>query len=109
MRISDWSSDVCSSDLQFVNPKTFERNRESYNIVVHSIRSLMSKYEGTFYTLHDYSIVLFVRLSERFFDQTFEKLVLEIDDILTRNNVAIGLTPEELGRESCRERVCQYV
>lgn len=81
--------------LQFVNPKTFERNRESYNIVVHSIRSLMSKYEGTFYTLHDYSIVLFVRLSERFFDQTFEKLVLEIDDILTRNNVAIGLTPEE--------------
>src|SRR3546814_947653 len=55
----------------------------------------MSKYEGTFYTLHDYSIVLFVRLSERFFDQTFEKLVLEIDDILTRNNVAIGLTPEE--------------
>ncbi|WP_298725393.1 EAL domain-containing protein [uncultured Ferrovibrio sp.] len=81
--------------IQFVNPKTFERNRESYNIVVHSIRSLMSKYEGTFYTLHDYSIVLFVRLSERFFDQTFEKLVLEIDDILTRNNVAIGLTPEE--------------
>lgn len=81
--------------LQFVNPKTFERNRESYNIVVHSIRSLMSKYEGTFYTLHDYSIVLFVRLSERFFDQTFEKLVLEIDDILTRNNIAIGLTPEE--------------
>src|SRR3546814_8783696 len=61
--------------LQFVNPKTFERNRESYNIVVHSIRSLMSKYEGTFYTLHDYSIVLFVRLSERFFDQTFEKQI----------------------------------
>lgn len=81
--------------IQFVNPKTFERNRESYNIVVHSIRSLMSKYEGSFYTLHDYSIVMFVRLSERFFDQTFEKLVLEIDDILTRNNVAIGLTPEE--------------
>src|SRR3546814_17125640 len=55
----------------------------------------MSKYEGTFYTLHDYTIVLFARLSERFFDQTFEKLVLEIDDILTRNNIAIGLTPEE--------------
>ncbi|HLT78758.1 MAG TPA: hypothetical protein VKZ87_15350 [Ferrovibrio sp.] len=81
--------------IQFVNPKTFERNRESYNIVVHAIRSLMSKYEGTFYTLHDYSIVLFARLSERFFDQTFEKLVLEIDDVLTRNNIAIGLTPEE--------------
>ena len=45
-----------ASVIQFVNPKTFERNRESYNIVVHSMRSLMSKYEGTFYTLHDYSI-----------------------------------------------------
>jgi len=81
--------------MQFVNPKNFERNRESYNIVVHAIRSLMSKYEGSYYTLHDYSIVLFARLSERFFEQSFEKMVLEIDDVLTRNNVAIGLTPEE--------------
>lgn len=81
--------------MQFVNPKNFERNRESYNIVVHAVRSLMSKYEGSYYTLHDYTIVLFTRLSERFFEQSFEKLVIEIDDVLTRNNVAIGLTPEE--------------
>src|SRR3546814_18316013 len=81
--------------IQFVNPKTFERNRERHNIVVHSIRSLMSNYDGTFYTLHDYTIVLFARLSERFFDLTFEKLVLELDATLPTHTLDIRLPPGE--------------
>src|SRR3546814_9835130 len=71
MRISDWSSDVCSSDLIAIDVR---RARE---------------------VPHD-------------------ELVEQISDRLSK---AIGLIPdvhecihlEEIGRASCRERVCQYV
>src|SRR3546814_5363709 len=60
MRISDWSSDVCSSDLSNIQ---FKRR--------HS-RSVSTTLAG--------------------------RAVLQMDQ-----------TPNQIGRASCRERVCQYV
>src|SRR3546814_5199322 len=64
MRISDWSSDVCSSDLElFKSQETIEKHRASRQGYKHS-------------------------------EETKRK---------------ISESQIEIGRASCRERVCQYV
>src|SRR3546814_7700075 len=64
MRISDWSSDVCSSDLT----------------------------NGDVFPLHD----IFPILAEAF-------------DIPLTEPRPVDVAGEQIGRASCRERVCQYV
>src|SRR3546814_10832858 len=68
MRISDWSSDVCSSDLQFGS--------------------------------------ISERLSDRFGTRG---LPVTLSTACASGATAIQLGVEEIGRASCRERVCQYV
>src|SRR3546814_6841247 len=81
MRISDWSSDVCSSDLA-------ANEQLDYN-----------------FTTRDYAFVavewnkdLFAAIRER----TSETAGYG-------RHVLIGPTHFQIGRASCRERVCQYV
>src|SRR3546814_8088574 len=73
MRISDWSSDVCSSDLSAVQiPREFDIGKG-------------------FFRLTTLVVVLpRIVLAE-----------LNTHRLLSRNS--------EIGRASCRERVCQYV
>src|SRR3546814_2177947 len=73
MRISDWSSDVCSSDLPAVYPTRFLRTIFSYR---------------------------------------FESTLVMGTSFLAGSRSAthiISLDTSEIGRASCRERVCQYV
>src|SRR3546814_10045290 len=83
MRISDWSSDVCSSDL----PMRPDR------AVVQFILILLFNVD-----IHKYSI-----------------RILSYDGDLERANSAISIRSNDcapaaqIGRASCRERVCQYV
>src|SRR3546814_12517097 len=79
MRISDWSSDVCSSDLMVAvasRGRSYRRPcveipaQESWMILIHEIDR-----------------------EPRMFEYEIEKA---------------GAAEEEIGRESCRERVCQY-
>src|SRR3546814_5155396 len=75
MRISDWSSDVCSSDLTSTLPR---------NLHVRMCKMAGSKIAAAFACL----LAIFV------------------------SACSDGETPsagEEIGRASCRERVCQYV
>src|SRR3546814_3133788 len=76
MRISDWSSDVCSSDLVFHLPFPISH----YGVTVaDSLRALSLLFSA---------------------------------DIEPSRVAAIIIEPvqgEEIGRASCRERVCQYV
>src|SRR3546814_2772644 len=76
MRISDWSSDVCSSDLPDVEPLPPRQPR-----------------------LADAS-----RLALRTLGRLFDRR-------LTTDGQAVLLvtTGLQIGRASCRERVCQYV
>src|SRR3546814_1602495 len=80
MRISDWSSDVCSSDLfdGLVTPA-----------------DLLSAIAGEFASDQDIGS---------------EPFVVERDDgsLLIAGSMPADQTAEQIGRASCRERVCKY-
>src|SRR3546814_2578527 len=73
MRISDWSSDVCSSDLIALN-------------------------QGSAMT---------EPVLARFFDGAGGSILR--DDMILAPGAGEQIATEEIGRASCRERVCQYV
>src|SRR3546814_3130515 len=74
MRISDWSSDVCSSDLGGGNISAAKANRFSSSIKARQVTAAFS---------------------------------CSKDPSQPKNLYRIP--PAEIGRASCRERVCQYV
>src|SRR3546814_2835708 len=83
MRISDWSSDVCSSDL-LINPLL-----SICGVKRMALQCLVTTLPGT-----------------------LEESVLPVSSGVSkakgRKSRANSKTPE-IGRASCRERVCQYV
>src|SRR3546814_9216782 len=80
MRISDWSSDVCSSDLDQLGDRL--------GVVAHVL-------------LVEQDVVLEVGL-----DLALDDLG---DDVLGLAGLLGLLVGDQIGRASCRERVCQYV
>src|SRR3546814_10866288 len=78
MRISDWSSDVCSSDL------TLDLRQPEGQEVVRKLAETADV------------------LIENFRPGTLEGWGLGWD-------VLHEINPQQIGRASCRERVCQYV
>src|SRR3546814_1852623 len=100
MRISDWSSDVCSSDLHTLGD---ERDLEQINQSIDSVGiarewKLTTKGKGV------------VNLSEITIIKGEIKWSEPHGDALEQIGVAPpNLDGNEIGRASCRERVCQYV
>src|SRR3546814_2623102 len=88
MRISDWSSDVCSSDLR--------RGVDQ----VEQAREAVAQIEAAAAAMTDVEDApqLGVDLLQ----------VVEIG-VLPVQRMAGGRVEAEIGRASCRERVCQYV
>src|SRR3546814_9618721 len=86
MRISDWSSDVCSSDLQLAEGVEIVAGRDG---------------------VEDHVEAAGVRRHLRG--------IARVDDLVgTQRAGAVALAfgggeGDEIGRASCRERVCQYV
>src|SRR3546814_4032977 len=110
MRISDWSSDVCSSDLQV----------DKYLLCRCIERVLLKKF--------DEHLLLLKRIFEfvvpagdlEFCAKSLHAALcgsavipLELpDDVRTLDvivKLALQLGQQQIGRASCRERVCQYV
>src|SRR3546814_1038830 len=80
MRISDWSSDVCSSDLkEFISG--FRHDAHPMGMLLGSVGAL----------------------------STFYPDANNIGDYETRMIQTVRLISKKIGRASCRERVCQYV
>src|SRR3546814_4191922 len=79
MRISDWSSDVCSSDLE-TQPAYWIN--VAFKVPVSRLETLL-----------------------------WGALAKDLAPIQPQFNCALYLfnLPQEIGRASCRERVCQYV
>src|SRR3546814_17003000 len=104
MRSSDWSSDVCSSDLRPLVP-VGERCEQQPGRLAASEKAeaedgddaLRLRFTGVefFQPPHDFARPLGCRARLRLNDS---------DDISL-----VFLGKEEIGRASCRERVCQYV
>src|SRR3546814_7447203 len=84
MRISDWSSDVCSSDL-LIGRKVLQDGGQKLGkfgkLVQDFIKANADKPEM----------------------KEFIEPLMDIGDKVTK------LTAEQIGRASCRERVCKYV
>src|SRR3546814_6515040 len=89
MRISDWSSDVCSSDL--------------YMAAFYGEQEVKEHFEGLSFganTVRDG-----VNLSEH---KKIES-ILRASDLMTLPKLQAYLKTPEIGSASCRESVCQYV
>src|SRR3546814_2051317 len=80
MRISDWSSDVCSSDLKTLSEFHAETHAPDPTLAFTTFAWAPSDRDR-----------LYAAIDKRF-----------------RSMMQAGLLDEEIGRASCRERVCQY-
>src|SRR3546814_9313078 len=119
MRISDWSSDVCSSDLAYTIPAVFI----SLQLTGNPIPQL-----GLFSTHVDSGMPLLARLDQILVDLGFNDYTGLHDSTLNMTLFTLSLmvgtaglphvivrfftvpkVSDEIGRASCRERVCQYV
>src|SRR3546814_17984554 len=125
MRISDWSSDVCSSDLSviadvFGRPNAaaanseleFQRNVERYQL----LRWAQQAFDNFKVVPPDTGICHQVNLeylSRVVFTREGPDGMQAYPDTLVGTDshtpMVTGLGVLEIGRASCRERVCQYV
>src|SRR3546814_9745784 len=112
MRISDWSSDVCSSDLDFdsVNQGVFKRMRRG--------RKDGARVRLPFDDIMEFAIAL-LSISPQELEAlrwTFADRKRLLDHLLASGRAAQGVDPErlgmlpieisiQLGKASCRERV----
>src|SRR3546814_5193868 len=87
MRISDWSSDVCSSDLSFngINTASLSASRMPFYLInCTDLRRSILRLKAKFH------------FRDRSATSNFAPLHAKMSKL-------------EIGRASCRERVCQYV
>src|SRR3546814_17552287 len=101
MRISDWSSDVCSSDLKIVDPLLLIHGLSDDNVVFDNSSQLMAKMQAA---TQPFETMLYPGKTHSI-SGVSAHVYLTILNFLNRH---VGLPPE-IGRASCRERVCQYV
>src|SRR3546814_12688407 len=111
MRISDWSSDVCSSDLRHgvsLRPLVLhaERDRAVRRDVEMADRKLVAIVRPA--RFGDQSALVAVDIGER--GPHGRKIELGAREIRMGADAAVADGKRmEIGRASCRERVCQYV
>src|SRR3546814_9251889 len=105
MRISDWSSDVCSSDLAFVI------DVERQGAVAQLVDAIGGRYgeprrEGA-RIARDIILPAAARVGAAGLGAHLPRraIIVEVAGARFVGRVEIG----EIGRASCRERVCQYV
>src|SRR3546814_11488567 len=119
MRISDWSSDVCSSDLCDVTiDVALPANRDAAPAITRLRESLIAEHLGveTADVTREFartgSLIATIEVLQGD-GRTLELLDLvspgPLDEFIASNELLDPTSPDEIGRESCRERVCQYV
>src|SRR3546814_12009575 len=96
LRISDWSSDVCSSDLDDARRPSFTIRRAGDPHVAVRFAGIPLGHEFT-------SLVLALLQVGRHPPKTAPEVIEQIAALAGAYHF------EKIGRASCRERVCQYV
>src|SRR3546814_14745707 len=117
MRISDWSSDVCSSDLPSDTNAVRIALTSQGVALAGSTHRLLSAYEciNAYLNLHfpkseqlqsffDYlgNNVQFIQISAEVGQ------ALKMFETINERGVSLNAMDLQIGRASCRERVCQY-
>src|SRR3546814_6535527 len=100
MRISDWSSDVCSSDLMVHHPHRDLGDAGRKLLIFDAIELI----DGDAAEQRGVDGLIAIK---RFQAIEFEAAQFAIGD--NEKIAAATRRVEEIGRASCRERVCQYV
>src|SRR3546814_15552745 len=115
MRISDWSSDVCSSDLEglaFVTRQRGERDKRQIfvrataagqGILKTAPDLLQVQFRDRFVALPTWEQAMILAALERLSE------VLNAESIDAAPLLDAGAIDRQIGRASCRERVVQYV
>src|SRR3546814_13228920 len=96
MRISDWSSDVCSSDLEYL--KTLDIGYSFYT----------GPYTEKISALLDPTVKTIVHIPSVNSRESLKDKHREAEDIMNHLGDWQGIDPEKIGRASCRERGGQY-
>src|SRR3546814_15429601 len=115
MRISDWSSDVCSSDLEihksfkpFFVGGSDEEKKAAGEAITRQFTLLTGGMKGDYlfgaFSVADPFLFVMLRWAFAFGIGVPEPLIAYFDRIQARPAIA-----RAIGRASCRERVCQYV
>src|SRR3546814_9475490 len=98
MRMSDWSSDVCSSDLLVLRDVVFETGRADLKPgAAERLRPLASYLQAN------------PNVRVRIDGHTDAQGSDAYNQALSDRRAASVRAALEIGRASCRERVCQYV
>src|SRR3546814_17556980 len=115
MRISDWSSDVCSSDLASIGMLRFQRAGDDVGIVQYSVPDCHFRQHGKTKTIIHH---LHQRVQRRSHYGSLgaklrpvagsECMILQAMTVLKHQQTGF-INDLELGREPGRERECQYV
>src|SRR3546814_3704105 len=90
MRISDWSSDVCSSDLDGA------KNMRVSNVPRGACRPRCTSYDG-------------LKASQEILRLNLRKSHVETTGMPLHRGRRYDHVRDKIGSASCRERVCQYV
>src|SRR3546814_8453171 len=109
MRISDWSADVCSSDLDFDPDVQAAGNRIQPLEMVE--KALNASRAAGFQSVNADLIYGLPRQTLASFDRSLDQLIRLSPDRIALYNYAHlpSRFKAQIGRASCRERVCQYV
>src|SRR3546814_16085390 len=99
MRISDWSSDVCSSDLR-VQPANVNGQMKGFRVYP-------GRERGAFNQLGLRPGDLVTQVNGIQLDDS-QKALQMLTELSKANSISLTVE-REIGRASCRERVCQYV
>src|SRR3546814_2159946 len=100
MRISDWSSDVCSSDLLFLVIFTVALGGAGRTVIGVPFADFIAP-----------GLIMMAMLQNSFANSSFSLLVGKIQGTIVdylMPPLAVGELIK-IGRASCRESVCQYV
>src|SRR3546814_14757295 len=107
MRISDWSSDVCSSDLQSMYdiPPLIFFLRKHHGKFISKIELAKGIPSISFNLRHGGA----ANIDRKDPKQSIAEILKLANNMKTKNWSAFIFPEGKIGRASCRERVCQYV
>src|SRR3546814_12231443 len=100
MRISDWSSDVCSSDLPDKAIDLVDESASRLRMVVDSKPEEIDELDRR---------LVQMKIEENALQKESDKASKERLEKLSGEIKTLEAKTAEIGRASCRERVCQYV
>src|SRR3546814_6233284 len=101
MRISDWSSDVCSSDLGEWLPLEHTSAESILGLSYENFRRTIIIPQGKFQEFLQLGDKARTDMLKEIFNLNKYEFFYQTASLERKNN--------EIGKASCRERVCQYV